>query len=269
MKTLPKFSLSILFFLFFFTFFGDLVYQISPFEFHKDRILLSPNFENPFGTDRLGRDVLARVIEGSKISIVVALLSALISSLIGLIIGISTGFFKGIVDKISIVVIDLFLTFPTFFLLLALVSYIDASVVVLIFVISITGWMQIARVIRSEAFAISNRAFIKILKIADVSKVKIIFKYFAPILAPIFLVNFTFSVGGAILVESSLSFLGLGVTAPEISLGLLLSEGQEAIDIAPWISFFPGLFIFLVTFSLVNISDYLQHRFNQKDSIGV
>jgi peptide/nickel transport system permease protein len=232
-------------------------------------ILLSPTIENPFGTDRLGRDVLARVIEGAKISIVVAIFSALISSLIGLIIGISTGFFKGIVDKISVVVIDLFLTFPTFFLLLALVSYIDASVLVLIIVISITSWMQMARVIRSEAFAISNRAFIKILKIANVNKTKIIFKYFAPILAPIFLVNFTFSVGGAILVESSLSFLGLGVTPPNISLGLLLSEGKEMIDIAPWISFFPGLFIFLITFALINISDFLQHKFNQKDTIGV
>ncbi len=267
MSKLPVFSIALLIFVLIFIFFGNFIYTASPYELNRSSLLLSPSLEYLFGTDRLGRDVLARVIEGGKISIIIGVLSALIASFIGLIVGITAGFLKGVVDKSFVVIIDLFLTFPTFFLLLALVSYIDASVSVLIFVISITGWMSIARMIRSEAFAISTKPFIKILKIAKVSHIKIVLKYFAPLLAPIFLVNFTFGVGGAILTESGLSFLGLGVMAPEMSLGLLLSEGREVIDIAPWVSFFPGLFIFLITFSLINISDYLQNKLNSKEAL--
>lgn len=220
---------------------------------------------HPFGTDRLGRDVLARVLQGGQTSLIIGFLSAMITSIIGLFIGINAGFFKGKVDKTITVLIDLFLTFPTFFLLLALVSYIQASTIILIIVISITGWMSMARLIRSESFAISNKPYIKILKLANVSNTKIIFKYFAPLLAPIFLISFTFTVGGAILAESGLSFLGLGVNPPNMSWGSLLSDGKAVIDIAWWVSFFPGLMIFLVTFSLIQISDFLQQKANTKD----
>lgn len=122
-----------------------------------------------------------------------------------------------------------------------------------------------ARLIRSESFAIGNRPYIKILKLADVPKFKIIFKYFAPLLAPIFLISFTFGVGGAILAESGLSFLGLGVNPPQMSWGSLLSDGRAVMDIAWWVSFFPGLMIFIITFCLMQISDYLQQKANSKE----
>jgi peptide/nickel transport system permease protein len=132
-------------------------------------------------------------------------------------------------------------------------------------VISITGWMGMSRMIRSESFALSNKPFIKILKIANVSKTKIILKYFAPLLAPIFLISFSFGVAGAILAESGLSFLGLGVNPPQMSWGSLLSDGKAVIDIAWHLSFFPGLMIFIITFCLIQISDYLQNMANKKD----
>ena len=165
------------------------IYTFSPYELNPDAILLPPTFEHPFGTDRLGRDLLARVLEGGQTSLIIGFLSALISSLIGLFIGINAGFLRGKVDKGITILIDLFLTFPTFFLLLALVSYINASAMILIIVISITGWMGMARMIRSESFAITDKPFIKILKLANVGSLKIIFKYFAPLLAPIFLIS--------------------------------------------------------------------------------
>jgi peptide/nickel transport system permease protein len=242
-------------------------YTLSPYDLNPLKILQAPSFEHIFGTDRLGRDVLARVLEGGQISLIIGFLAATISSIVGLFIGINAGYFKGNIDKSITIIIDLFLTFPTFFLLLALVSYIQASSVILIIVISITGWMGMARMIRSESFAIGNKPFIKILKVANVSTFKIIFKYFAPLLAPIFLISFTFGVGGSILAESGLSFLGLGVNPPSMSWGSLLSDGKAVIDIAWWVSFFPGLMIFLITFCLIQISDYLQGLANKKEII--
>jgi peptide/nickel transport system permease protein len=230
---------------------------------------LAPSLKHLFGTDRLGRDLLARMMQGGQISLIIGVFSALIASFVGLIIGVSSGYFKGIVDKGIVILIDLFLTFPTFFLLLALISYVNASVIVLVVVISITGWMGMARMIRSESFAISHKPFIKILKIAKVNPLKILFKYYTPLIAPIFFISFTFGVSGAILAESGLSFLGIGITPPQISWGTIISEGKEVIDIAWWLSFFPGLFIFFVTFTLINISDYLQTKTNEKETLSV
>jgi peptide/nickel transport system permease protein len=258
----------ILLFIILFSFFGDYIYHTSAFELDKTAILLPPSSSHLMGTDRLGRDVLARMIEGGRVSLLIGVGSAMIASLLGLIIGVSAGFFQGKVDKGIIIMIDLFLTFPTFFLLLALISYMNASIMILIVVISITGWMGMARLIRSESFAIASKPYIKVLKGAGVSRLKIILKYFTPLLAPIFFISFTFGVGGAILAESGLSFLGIGIMPPQISWGSVLSEGKDVVDIAWWLSFFPGLMIFLVIYALSNISDFLQSYTNQKESIG-
>ena len=256
--------MAILAFIIVFSFFGSYLYTIDAYNLDANSILLAPSYEHLFGTDRLGRDLLARVIEGGKASLIIGVGSAFIASFIGLIFGSLAGYFKGSFDKSFIVIVDLFLTFPTFFLLLTLVSYVNASVLVLIIIISITGWMSTARLIRSESFKITSQPFIKILNIAKVSKIKILLKYYAPILAPIYFVSFTFGVGGAILAESGLSFLGLGIVAPQMSWGTILSNGKEVIQIAWWVSFFPGFMIFLVTFSLINISNYLQQVTNKK-----
>jgi peptide/nickel transport system permease protein len=261
---MPKISLTIVVGIFMFSFFGSYIYNVNPYTLNSDEILLEPSLLHLMGTDRLGRDILARVIEGGKISLIIGVGSAFIASMIGLFLGSLAGYFRGNIDKAFVVTVDLFLTFPTFFLLLALVSYVNASAWVLIVIISITGWMTTARLIRSESFKITSQPYIKILNIANVSRLKILFKYYAPILAPIYFVSFTFGVGGAILAESGLSFLGLGIVAPQMSWGTILSGGKDVIEIAWWVSFFPGLMIFLVTFALINISNYLQQLTNQK-----
>ena len=261
---MPKFSITILAFVFFFCFLGSFIYGVDAYNLDSNSILLSPSFEHLLGTDRLGRDVLSRLMEGGKVSLLIGVGSAFIASVIGLVLGSMAGYFRGNVDKAFVVIVDLFLTFPTFFLLLALVSYVNASAWVLIVIISITGWMTTARLIRSESFKVTSQPYIKILNIAKVSRVKILFKYYAPILAPIYFVSFTFGVGGAILAESGLSFLGLGIVAPQMSWGTILSGGKDVVEIAWWVSFFPGLMIFLVTFSLINISNYLQQLTNKK-----
>ncbi len=267
MKRVPFISIFLLAFVFLLCYVFPYIYFQSPYELNADAILLAPSFEHPMGTDRLGRDVMARVMQGGQVSLIIGVLSAMAASFLGLIIGVSAGFFRGTIDKSIVILIDLFLTFPTFFLLLALISYVDASIWILVIVISVTGWMGMARMIRSESFAISHKPYIKILKIAKVKPLKILVKYYTPLLAPIFFISFTFGVSGAILAESGLSFLGIGITPPQISWGTVLSEGKEVIDIAWWLSFFPGLMIFIVTYSLINISDYLQSKTNEKESV--
>ncbi|MFY9142084.1 ABC transporter permease [Sulfuricurvum sp.] len=263
---MPYISIASLVGVIIFSFIAPFFYTVNPLFLDSNAILLPPSMSHWFGTDRLGRDLLARLMEGGKVSLLIGFASALISTMIGLLYGVSAALLRGGYDKLFIVIVDLFLTFPTLFLLLTLVSYVNASIWVLVLIISITGWMGTARLIRSESFAISSKPFIRILHIGKVHPLKIIFKYYAPLLAPIVLVSFTFGVGGAILAESGLSFLGLGIVAPQMSWGSILSGGKEVIDIAWWVSFFPGLMIFVVTFALMNISNALQARLNQKEA---
>ncbi len=262
---MPIFSIIILASIFILSFLGGYIFDVDAYTLDSNSILVSPSVEHILGTDRLGRDIFSRLIEGGKISLIIGLGSAFIASFIGLIYGSMAGYFRGFFDKSFVVIVDLFLTFPTFFLLLALVSYINASALVLILIISITGWMTTARLIRAESFKITSQPYIKILNIAKVNRLKILLKYYAPILAPIYFVSFTFGVGGAILAESGLSFLGLGIVAPQMSWGTILSGGKDVVEIAWWVSFFPGFMIFLVTFSLINISNYLQQLTNRKE----
>lgn len=262
---MPFLSVAALIAVILFSFIGPLVYGTDPLFLNSQAILLPPSWNHWFGTDRLGRDLLARLMEGGQVSLLIGFASAFVSTLAGVLYGVSAALLRGGYDKFFIITVDLFLTFPTLFLLLTLVSYVNASVWVLVLIISITGWMGTARLIRSESFAIASKPFIRILHIGKVHPLKIILKYYAPLLAPIVLVSFTFGVGGAILAESGLSFLGLGITAPQMSWGSILSGGKEVIDIAWWVSFFPGLLIFIVTFALMNISNALQAHWNQKE----
>lgn len=262
---MPLFSIAAFVAVILFSFLGPFVVGVDPLYFNPQAILLPPSAEHWFGTDRLGRDLCARMMEGGQVSLLIGFLSALVSTLIGLLYGVSAALIRGGFDKLFIVVVDLFLTFPTLFLLLTLVSYVNASIWVLVLIISVTGWMGTARLVRSESFAISSKPYIRILRIAGVHPLVVIFKYYAPLLGPIVLVSFTFGVGGAILAESGLSFLGLGIVPPQMSWGSILSTGKEVIDIAWWVSFFPGLMIFIVTFALMNLSNFLQAHWNRKE----
>lgn len=265
---MPRLSFAILGFLSFLPLVGPIVYGVSPYEIVPAAVLLSPSLSHPFGTDLLGRDVLARTIQGASTSLMIGFVSAVITTLIGLFIGMMAAYKRGVVDKTLLVVIDLFLTFPTFFLLLALVTFIQASSWVLIIVLALTGWMGISRMIRSEAFAIAHRPYIKILRQAGMSRWKILTKYYTPLLIPLVMVNFAFAASGAILSESSLSFLGLGVMPPDMSWGSMMAEGKDVLAEGWWISFFPGFLIFLISLALINIADYVQIIANERSIIA-
>ncbi|MBU2468327.1 MAG: ABC transporter permease [Proteobacteria bacterium] len=211
-----------------------------------DAILLPPSLSHPFGTDELGRDVFSRMIMGSRVSLEVGLISAGLATLIGVVLGALAGYYGGWVESTVMRFTDMMLCFPTFFLILAVIALLEPSILNIMAVIGLTSWMGVARLVRAEFLSLKEREYVVAAKSLGAGDLRIIFRHILPnAMAPV-LVAATLGVAGAILVESGLSFLGLGVQPPEASWGNILNQGKANIEIAWWLSLFPGLAI-LVT----------------------
>jgi peptide/nickel transport system permease protein len=211
-----------------------------------EAILLPPGPGHLFGTDELGRDVLSRMIHGARISLQVGLVSAGLSTLIGVLLGALAGYYGRWVEGAIMRFVDMMLCFPTFFLILAVIALLEPSIVNIMIVIGLTSWMGVARLVRAELLSLKEREYILAARSLGASDARIIFRHLLPnAMAPV-LVAATLGVAGAILTESGLSFLGLGVQPPDASWGNILSQGKANIEIAWWLSLFPGLAI-LVT----------------------
>ncbi len=221
---------------------------ISPYEYNKmdlKLILAGPNPKHIFGTDELGRDVLSRMIYGTRISLLVGFVSVGISTLIGIILGGISGFYGGRVDDIIMRFVDIMLCFPTFFLILAVIAFLGPSIWIIMAVIGITSWMGVCRLVRAEFLSLKEREFVLAAKSLGASNSKIIFKHMLPNAISPIVVSATLGVAAAILTESALSFLGIGVQPPTPSWGNMLSSGKDNIEIAWWLSLFPGLAILI------------------------
>jgi peptide/nickel transport system permease protein len=212
-------------------------------------VLSPPNRAHPLGTDELGRDVLSRIIWGSRVSLRVGFVAVGIAIMIGTIIGAIAGFYGGKVDALLMRFVDIMLAFPTFFLILAVIAILEPSIFTIMAVIGFTGWMDVARLVRAEFLTLKERDFVSAARAIGVSDVRLIFRHILPnALSPIF-VAATFGIAGAILVESSLSFLGLGVQPPTPSWGNILTAGKDNIEVAWWLSLYPGLAILITVLS--------------------
>ena len=210
------------------------------------KILTPPSESHPLGTDDLGRDVLARMVFGARISLSVGFVAESIAIGIGLLIGLLAGYYGGRVDSVLMRFVDIMLCFPTFFLILAVIAFIGPSIWNIMFIIGVTGWMGVARLVRAETLSLKERDFVAAARAQGAGDARIIFRHVLPnTLAPI-LVAATLGVAGAILTESALSFLGIGVQPPTPSWGNILTAGKDNIEYAWWLSLFPGLAI-LVT----------------------
>jgi peptide/nickel transport system permease protein len=208
-------------------------------------VLQEPSAEHPFGTDALGRDVLSRMIWGSRISLLVGFVAVGIASLIGIFLGALAGYYGRWVDNLIMRFVDIMLCFPTFFLILAVVAFLEPSIWNIMIIIGITGWMGVARLVRAEFLSLKERDFTKAERALGARDFRIIFKHILPnALAPV-LVSATLGVAGAILTESALSFLGIGVQPPTPSWGNILTAGKDNIEIAWWLSLYPGLAILI------------------------
>ena len=209
-------------------------------------ILRPPSMSHPLGTDDLGRDVLARVVHGARVSLKVGFVAVGIATALGLLVGLLSGFYGGWVDAILMRIVDMMLCFPTFFLILSVIAFLEPSIWNIMAVIGLTGWMGVARLVRAETLSLKERDFVAAARAQGAGDARIIFRHVLPnTLAPI-LVAATLGVAGAILTESALSFLGIGVQPPTPSWGNILTAGKDNIEYAWWLSLFPGLAI-LVT----------------------
>ncbi len=217
----------------------------DPDELHLAHKLEGPSAMFLLGTDALGRDVLSRLIHGARISLWVGFVSVGISVAIGVMLGLLAGFFRGWVDELIMRFVDVMLCFPTFFLILTVIAFLDANLFNIMVIIGLTSWMGVARLVRAEALSLRERDFVAAARLAGAGTPRILFLHILPnALGPV-LVSATLGVAGAILTESSLSFLGLGVQAPTASWGNMLLEGKQTLEIAWWLSLFPGLSILL------------------------
>jgi len=208
-------------------------------------VLQGPSQHHLFGTDHLGRDVLSRMIWGSRISLKVGFVAVGIATVIGIFFGALAGFFGGWIDAVIMRFVDLMLCFPAFFLILAVIALLEPSIWNIMIVIGLTGWMSVARLVRAEFLTLKRRDFVQAARVMGAGNARIIGYHLLPnAMAPV-LVSATLGVAGAILTESALSFLGIGVQPPTPSWGNILTEGKDNISIAWWLSLYPGLAILI------------------------
>jgi len=222
----------------------------DPFAIDVYNVISAPSSAHLLGTDELGRDVLSRMIWGSRISLAVGFVAVGISITIGIIIGAFAGFYGKAVDAMLMRFVDIMLCFPTLFLILAVIAIIGPGIWVIMVVIGITSWMDVSRLVRAEILTLKERDFVAAARAVGASDFRIIFRHILPnALSPVF-VSATLGIAGAILLESGLSFLGLGVQPPDASWGNILTSGKDYITVgAWWLSFFPGMAILITVLS--------------------
>jgi len=222
------------------------------------RILAPPSAEHPLGTDELGRDVLSRMVHGGRISLEVGFVATGIATAIGLVVGLIAGFYGRWVDGVLMRFVDIMLCFPSFFLILAVIAFLGPSIINIMVVIGLTHWMGAARLIRAETLSLKERDFVAAARAQGAGNLRIIFRHILPnALAPV-LVWATLGVAGAILVESSLSFLGIGVQPPTPSWGNILTAGKDNIEFAWWLSVYPGLAILVTVLGYYLLGEGIQ-----------
>lgn len=231
-------------------------------------ILLEPSAQHWMGTDGLGRDVLSRMLYGGRISLLVGLVAVGISTAIGILLGALAGYYRGWVDTLIMRLVDVMLSIPSFFLILAVIAFLTPSIINVMIVIGLTSWMGVTRLVRAEFLSLSNREFVLAAHTLGAKDARLIFTHFLPnSLTPI-IVSSVLGVAGAVLLESGLSFLGLGVQAPQASWGNILSDGKNYIQFAWWLSLFPGLAILMTVlgYNLLGegLRDALDPRSNTK-----
>jgi len=222
------------------------------------------SIDYPLGTDKLGRDMLSRVIYGARVSLAVSLAAIVVGGVLGTVLGLMSGYFGGRVDAVLMRLVDISLSFPTILVALVLVAAVGPSFGTVITVVVVFLWARYARLVRGETLSIKERDFIARARVAGASHIRIMARYIFPNVVNSLVVLATLQVGYVILLESTLSFLGAGLPRPTPAWGLMIADGRELIVTAWWVSMLPGLAIMLTVLSLNLLGDWLRDHLDPK-----
>lgn len=225
--------------------------------------------EHPFGQDSVGKDYFALVMNGTQKSIIIGVVVGLVSTTLGAVIGAVAGYFRGWVDEILMRITDLFIVIPLLVLAAVLGKLAGAStgsIITLAFVLGLVTWTGLARLVRGEILSLREREYVSAAQAMGSKTSRVIFKHLIPNTMGVIIVNATFAIAGAILLESSLSYLGFGVKAPESSLGLLISQYQNAFTTRPWLFWWPGMIIVAIALSVNFLGDGLRDAFDPRQT---
>ncbi len=216
------------------------------------------------GTDKFGRDIFSRIMNGARYSLLLAAIALTLGAITGTIVGIVAGYFGGWVDNILMRIVDMMLSIPIILIALVLATLSKPSFQNVVFILAVFLWAAYARQLRAEVLGLREREFILLARVAGRSSAGIMFRHVLPNIQNTLIILITLQLGTVILLESSLSFLGVGVPPPTPAWGLMVADGREVIGTAWWVSFFPGLAIALTVLSLNLLGDWLRDRFDPK-----
>jgi peptide/nickel transport system permease protein len=237
-----------------------------PLAMDQKAIYAPPDFKHLLGTDELGRDILSRIIFGSRVILKVCFSATLVASLVGIALGVMAAYRGGVLDDLIMRFADVLLSFPAFLLAISLVAFLGANILNIILVIALTRLPRYARIIRSSALSVKQMEFVEAARAVGAGHVFIVLRHILPnCLGPIVVFS-TLTLGDSILTISGLSFLGLGIQPPAADWGVMLARGKEYLLTAPWIAFFPGMAIFMTVMGFNLMGDSFRDALDPKSS---
>lgn len=243
---------------------GNIIYPIDSFKTDTANRLQAPSLSHPFGTDNLGRDLLARVIYGSRLSLSISFVSVIFALMAGTLLGLSAGYIGGKVDAVLSLVIDAICAFPTILIGLLLATAFGSGTMNIMLAIGIANTPYFARLVRSMASTLREREYVESAITTGLNHLEILARYIVPNMSSVIIVQTSLSSASAIITESALSFMGVGVQPPAASWGALLRDGYDFISRAPWLSVFPGIAIMLTVIALNFLGDGLRDALDVK-----
>ena len=240
--------------------FAPVVAPYNPFGQNLDQDLIARSSEHWLGTDKLGRDILSRIIYGGRISLLVGITTVALSLAIGVVIGSLSGYFGGWIDQMLMRLVDILMAFPGILLAIAFTAVLGPGLDHVILALCLIGWTGYARLVRGEILSLRERDFIQAARSLGCRPKRIILRHLLPNLLPPLLIQSTFGLAAAIVAEGSLSFLGLGVEPPTPSWGAMLNDGRQFLLVAPHLTTYPGLALMITVLALNLVGDALQEQ---------